>query len=412
MLDINFIRENLEAVKKGIANKGCDVSFIDKAVETNKKRVELLSEIEVLRQERNKLQKDQVKRGKEIREKLQDLEPKLRELEKKLDKALMQIPNLPADDVPVGKDETENTVIKKWGEPREFSFTPKDHLELGETLDIIDVQRATKVSGARFYYLKNEGAILEFALVRFAVDLLSAEGFIPVIPPVLVSTESMSQMGYLGFEGREDMYMLKEDDLVLVGTSEQSIGPMHKGEVFNENELPKRYVGFSTCFRREAGSYGKDVKGILRVHQFDKAEMFSYTKPGTSDKEHEYLLSLEEKIMQSLELPYQVVKMCSGDLGITAVRKYDVETWMPGQEKYRETHSTSNTTDYQSRGLNIKYKNKEGKSELVHMLNGTAVAVGRTIIAILENYQQEDGSVKIPEVLQKYTGFSEIKPKQ
>ncbi|MBU4350703.1 serine--tRNA ligase, partial [Patescibacteria group bacterium] len=295
----------------------------------------------------------------------------------------------------------------KWGKLPEFDFEPKSHFELGESLDIIDTKRAGKVSGSRFGYLKNGMAKLELAMINFAVDFLSEQGFIPVIPPVMISLDSMKGMGYLEHGGEENMYILDKDNLVLVGTSEQSIGPMHKDETFEEKDLPKRYIGISTCFRREAGSYGKDTKGILRVHQFNKVEMFSFTKPEDSDKEHEYLLSLEEKLMQALELPYQVVKMCSGDLGMPAARKYDIEVWLPSENRYRETHSTSTCTDFQARRLNIRFKRKDGKSEFVHMLNGTAFSE-RPILAILENYQQKDGSVLIPKVLQKYTGFEKI----
>lgn len=410
MLDINFIRQNTEKVREGIKNKGFNPELVDRALESNEKRLQLIISIEQLRQARNKLQRDEVEKGREIKEKLKDLEPHLDIVEKELKNILLDIPNIPAEDVPVGKDETENVVIKKWGEPKKFDFQPKDHLELGEMLDIIDVERATKVSGARFFYLKGAGAILDFALSRLAFDTLIEKGFTPLIPPVLISTESMAAMGYLGAGGREDMYILDKDELVLVGTSEQSIGPIHKDEILNEKDLPIRYVGFSTCFRREAGSYGRDVKGIFRVHQFNKTEMFSFTKPEDSDKEHELLLSVEEELMQKLDLPYQVIKMCTGDLGITATRKYDIEAWFPAQERYRETHSTSNVTDYQARGLNTKYKRGE-TVEFVHTLNGTAFSQ-RPLICILENYQREDGTVKIPEALQKYTGFSGIKPKK
>ena len=326
---------------------------------------------------------------------------------------LRQIPNLPAADVKTGKDESENEIIKKWGEPTKFLFEPKDHLAIGEALGIIDIERAAKVSGTRFYYLKGAGVVLEMALIQLALKTLTKEGFIPVIPPVLIKKQAMAGMGYLEHGGEEDMYVLEKDGLFLVGTSEQSIGPMHMDEVLDGKKLPLRYMGFSTCFRREAGAYGKDTRGILRVHQFDKVEMFSFTKPEESDKEHEFLLSLEEKLFQSLGIPYQVLKMCSGDLGAPAARKYDLEAWMPGQGKYREVTSTSTCTDYQSRRLNIKYreiKDQKPATNYVHILNGTAFAIGRTLIAILENNQQEDGSVLIPEVLRDYTGFEKISP--
>lgn len=406
MIDIKHIRENPEKVKKGVEAKQLDSKLVDKVLELDEKRRSLLSEIEILRAEKNKAAKEQDReKGGEIKTKLQKIEPELKKIEKSFKEVVYQIPNPPADDVKVDKDESGNEVIRKWGEKKESST--KDYLELSENLDIIDIKRAAKVSGSRFGYLKGDAALLELALVQFAMEFLVKEGFTPIIPPSLIKKESMRGMGYLEHGGEEDMYVFEKDDLVLVGTSEQSIGPMHMNEVLEEKDLPKRYVSFSPCFRREAGSYGKDTKGILRVHQFDKVEMFSFTKPENSEKEHEYLLSLEEKLFQALEIPYQVVKMCSGDLGAPAAKKYDLEAWMPGQGKYREVTSTSNTTDFQARRLNIKYQDK-GETRFVHTLNGTAFAIGRTIIAIIENYQQKDGSILIPEVLQKWVGKEKI----
>ena len=281
---------------------------------------------------------------------------------------------------------------------------------MGEKLDLIDVKRAAKVAGSRFGYLKNAAVLLEFALVRYGLDQLLKEGFIPVLPPVMVKEPMMQAMGYLEHGGEAETYHFKKDKLYLVGTAEQSLGPMHSDEVFAEKDLPRRYVGFSTCFRREAGSYGKDTRGIFRVHQFDKLEMFVFAHPDRSDEEHEYLLSLEEKLVQALNLPYQVVKMCSGDLGHPAARKYDIECWFPGQNRYRETHSVSTCTDFQARRLNIKYQSAgDNQLRFVHTLNGTYFAQ-RLILAILENYQQKDGSVVIPAVLQPYLGQKTIKP--
>ncbi len=411
MLDINFIRENKEKVKKGVAAKQVDAKLVDEVLKLDEKRRDLIKKVEELRQKRNEIAKLQKpsEDGKKIKDELQDIEPELKNIEEEFKKIMLQLPNPPADDVKIGKDENENEIIKKWESPTKFDFKPKDHLELGEALGIIDVPRAAKVSGTRFYYLKGAGAVLEFALIQFALKTLSKEGFIPVIPPVLIRKKSMAGMGYLEHGGEENMYVLEEDGLVLVGTSEQSMGPMHMDEVLDGEKLPLRYMGFSSCFRREAGAYGKDTKGIFRVHQFDKVEMFSFTKPEEGDKEHEFLLSLEEKFFQALKIPYQVVKMCSGDLGAPAARKYDIEAWLPGQEKYREVTSTSTCTDFQARRLNIKFKNGE-KPDFVHMLNGTAFALGRTMVAILENYQQKDGTVLIPEVLRDYTGFDKISP--
>lgn len=419
MLDIQFIRDNIEKVKKGVSDKQLDPKLVDKVIDVDEKRRSLIKEIEELRAQRNKYAKEKnIEEGKKVKELLKSKEPELEKEEKEFEEILRKIPNIAADDVKVGKDEGENEVIRKWppswetsasqGEtPRKFDFKAKDHLELGEALGIIDVERASKVSGSRFNYLKGDAVLLEFALVNFALGTLTKEGFIPVVPPVLIKKESMAGMGYLEYNAGEDMFALDKDGLVLVGTSEQSIGPMHMNEVFEAKDLPRRYVGFSSCFRREAGSYGKDTRGILRVHQFDKVEMFSFTLAEESDKEHEYMINLEEKFLQSLGIPYQVVKMCTGDIGLPFIRKYDLEAWMPGQDKYREVTSTSNATDYQARRLNTRYRDGN-ETKYVHMLNGTAFAIGRTIIAILENYQQEDGSVEIPEVLRKWMGKDKI----
>ena len=407
MLDIKFIRENPEIVQKAAKNKGVEID-IQKVLELDKKHSELNIKVQTLREERNKAARSQnIEEGKKIKRELDKNEISLKSVAEDLNKLLLQIPNPAKDDVKAGKNDTENEVLRKVGEPTKFNFKPKDHLELGEKLDIIDVTRASKISGARFYFLKNEGALLEFALRELAFELLLKEGFIPVIPPVLVKTEVMKGLGYMENGGDEDMYIFEKDDLVLVGTSEQSIASMHKDEVLNKKDLPKRYVGFSTCFRREAGSYGKDTRGILRAHQFDKVEMVSFVEEGKDDEEHNYLLSLEEKLLQALDLPYQVVRMCSGDLGYPAARKYDLEVWIPSEEKYREVTSTSTTTDFQARRLNIKYQDGSEK-RFVNILNGTAFST-RPIIAILENYQKEDGSVEIPKVLQKMLGKSVIK---
>ncbi len=407
MLDINFIRENSEKVKTGVSAKQLDTGVVDKIIELDTKRKSLLSEIESLRAKRNELAKAKnIEEGKNVKEELKKKEPELKKLEKEFKASLSEIPNLPASDIKIGKDESENEVVRKWGDPRKFEFQIKDHLELGDKLGVIDIERAAKVSGARFGYLKGDAVLLEFALINLAFETLIKEGFIPVVPPTLIKESSMEGMGYMEHGGREDMYVLDKDGQILVGTSEQSIGPMHKDELLTD--LPKRYVSFSSCFRREAGSYGKDTRGIFRVHQFDKMEMFSFVKPEESDREHEYLLSLEEKFFQALGIPYQVVKMCSGDLGAPAARKFDLEAWIPSQNKYREVTSTSNCTDFQARRLNIRFEEK-GERKFVHTLNGTAYAIGRTIIAILENYQNEGGSVMVPEVLRKWMGKDIIK---
>jgi len=411
MLDIKFIRENIDEVKKGCQKKQAKVD-IDRLLELDKKRRELLKKSEDLRAEQNKISKqagtkEQIEKAKELKEEIRKIEPELKKIEKKFNDLMLLVPNLPQEHVPEGRDERENVVLRKAGEKPKFGFQPKDYLEIAENLGLIDVKRAGKVSGSRFGYLKKEVVLLEFALVNLVFDTLVKKGFVPVLPPVMIKAKMALGMGYLEQTDDEEAYYLPKDDLYLVGTSEQSIGAMHSEEVLND--LPKKYVGFSTCFRREAGSYGKDTKGIFRVHQFDKAEMFVFCKPEDSKKEHEVLLSSEEELMKSLKLPYQVVNICAGDLGKPAAAKYDIETWIPSENRYRETHSTSNCTDFQARRLNVRYKRKDNKLDFVHTLNGTAFAMGRTIIAIIENYQQKDGSVKVPKVLQKYLSFKVIK---
>ncbi len=413
MLDINFIRQNPDKVKEGCKKKQAKVD-IDKLLELDKKKRELLKESEDLRAEQNKISKqavakEQIEKAKELKEKIKKIEPDLKKIENEFNDLILQVPNLPQEDVPVGKNEKDNVALREVGKKPKFGFQPKDYLEIAEDLDLIDVKRAAKVSGTRFSYLKNEAVLLEFALINLVFETLTKKGFIPVIPPVMIKAKMAIGMGYLEQTDDEEAYYLPKDDLYLVGTSEQSIGAMHSEEIFKEKELPRRYIGFSTCFRREAGSYGKDTKGILRVHQFDKMEMFSFCKPEDSKEEHKFFLSLEEELMKSLNLPYQVVNICTGDLGKPAVAKYDIETWIPSENRYRETHSTSNCTDFQARRLNIRYKKeKDNKLDFVHTLNGTAFAIGRILIAIIENYQQKDGSIKVPKVLQKYLSFKII----
>ena len=411
MIDLKYLRENSEKVSSGARSKNIEID-VSKILEVDEKFRTLSTEVQNLRAERNNAAKERnIERGKEIKAQLDGLEAELSNLESQLKDLTSQIPALPKDDVKVGKNDTENEVIKTVGEPTRFEFKPKDHLELGELLDIIDVTRAAKVSGARFAYLKNEGALLEFALIQFAMAKLVGKGFKPVIPPTIISKDTMRAMGYMENGGDADMFHLQDEDKVLVGTAEQSIVPMHKDEVLDAKNLPLRYVGFSSSYRSEAGSYGKDTRGILRVHEFHKVEMVSYVAEGKDDEEHESLKSIEEELFSDLKIPYQVIKMCTGDLGFPAVRKYDIEAWIPTQEKYREVTSTSTTGDFQSRRLNIKY-HEGGEKKYVNILNGTAYAIGRTLIAILENFQQEDGSVVVPEVLTKYTGFDKISPKK
>ena len=418
MLDIKFIRENPDKVKEACRAKKEEVD-IARLLELDKKYLGLLQKTEELRRQHNedsrryhKLISGRTKPDKKIRNaraqlddskiKLRQYEEETRKAKEERDKLLLEVPNLPAPDVKVGQSEKENEFGKPKGKKTAFDFEPMDYLTLAESLDLIDVKRASKVSGTRFGYLKNEAVLLEFALVNFALATLIKEGFCPVVPPVLIKEDSMRGMGYLAHGGEAETYHLNQDGLYLTGTSEQSIGPMHRDEVLNEEELPRRYVAFSSCFRREAGSWGKDTKGIFRVHQFDKVEIFSFTTPKDSIKEHDYFLSLEEKLVRTLGIPYRVVKMCTSDLGNPAARKFDIECWIPSQGKYRETHSTSCCTDYQARRLNIKYRDKDGMKRLVHTVNGTVFAIGRTIIALIENFQQKDGSILVPKALRPY----------
>ncbi len=421
MLSIDYIRQNKEKVLESAKNKGYDIktSLLDEILKLEERRKNLIQETQKLNAEKNALAKQKPteeakQKGKKIKEDLKEKEAELRKVEGELSKKIYEIPNLAAPDVKVGKDESENEEVKKAGEPKKLDFKVKDHLALGKSLDIIDVESVAKISGSRFGYLKNEGALLEFAMVNLAFEVLTKKGFVPIVPPVLIRKEITDLLGYWHGGGSEDYYLVgepgEEQNFYLVGTAEHSMVPMHKDEVFEKKNLPKRYVGFSTSFRREAGSYGKDVRGIFRVHQFDKVEMVSYTTPEEDVNEHKYLLSLEEKLFQLLGLPYRLMKMCTAELGFPTARKYDLEVWFPSEGRYRELTSVSTTTDFQARRLNVKYRDGDEK-KFVHILNGTAFAVGRTLIAILENYQQKDGSVLIPEALQKYTGFKEIKPK-
>ncbi|MDO8584593.1 MAG: serine--tRNA ligase [bacterium] len=408
MLDIAVIRKSPDEIKARLATKRVPASAVDELLAVDAAWRERTKATEDLRARLNALSKEKkIDEAKVIKAELKEAEKELPALELKRDDLLSRLPNIPDPSWPVGKDESENKELRLVGKKPEFDFQPKDYLTLAETLGIIDTARAAKVSGSRFGYLFGKAALLEFALVQFAMQKLFAKGFCPVVPPVMIKPEVFRGMGRLTGGQEEERYYLPKDDLYLVGSAEHTIGPMHMGEVLDATTLPLRYVGFSTCFRREAGSYGKDTKGILRVHQFDKVEMFSYAHPDHSNEEHEFLLSMQEELMQALGLHYRVVQICTGDMGFTDARHYDIEAWIPGEGKFRETHSCSNTTDFQSRGVNIKYKAEKG-NEFVHMLNATGFAIGRTIIAIMEQYQQSDGSVKIPEALQPYTGFAEI----
>jgi len=420
MIDPIIVRTSPDKVRLNLKNRNFDSKLVDQFIDLDKAWRENLTKVEELRAERNKitakikstkgkLDEKLLQEAKEIKEKLQKLEEPLIDLEKKWQEALYALPNMIADDVPIGKDDTGNVEIKKVGKPPEFDFTPKDHVRLGEDLDIIDIKRAAKVSGSRFGYFKGDGALLEMALMWYVFLKLIKKGFIGIVPPVIIKKEVERGLGYAEHGGWEQAYLFEKDGLVFTSSSEHSVIPMHMGETFEQRDLPKKYVNFSSCFRREAGTYGKDTRGMLRVHQFNKVEMNIYTLPdlAISDKECENMLAIQEEIMQDLGLPYRVIKACSGDLPFPNRRMYDVEAWFPGQDRYRETHSCSNCTDFQTRRLDIKVKTKQG-NKYVHALNATAVT-DRVVLAIIENYQQKDGSIRIPKVLQSLLNKEIIK---
>ncbi len=431
MLDVNLIRNNPEEVKKGIAAKNINPNFVDKFLVLDKERRKIIIKLDNLRAEQKILSRTYVEGGanlrgkaKENKEKIKAIEIKLNEIEKRREEILYFLPNLPLPDMPIGKNEDGNVVLREVGKIPKFDFQPKEHWQLGEELDIIDSPRAAKVSGSRFNYLKGDLVLLEFALIQFTFSVLTNEKilkgiiksanldvastpFIPIIPPVLIKPDVLQKMARL--EPKEERYYIAKDDLYLIGSAEHTLGPIHMDETFKEDQLPLRYVGFSASFRREAGTYGKDLKGILRVHQFDKVEMESFTVSEDSVKEQNFFVAIQEYLTKALEIPYRVINICTGDTGVPDARQIDIEAWLPGQNRYRETHSADLNTDYQSRRLNIKVKRRNGKIEFVHMNDATAIAMSRTPVAIMENYQTKNNTIKIPKVLQKYMGIREIK---
>jgi seryl-tRNA synthetase len=423
MLDIKFIRQNPDLVRKNLTER--QVKFnLSQLLEIDERRKQVLQAIEDIRAKKNKASKA-IARAKDEKEKekiilemkeldkgADRLKKSFRRLEKKFNDLMLKLPNLLLDDVPRGKDEKDNLVLEEIGEKRVFDFENKSYLELAEKLDLIDIKRAAKISGSRFAFLKNDLVFLELALINFAFENLVPKGFIPIFPPMMIKKEMAQGMGYLEQTNDEEAYYLPKDDLYLIGTSEQPLGAMHAKEFLREKELPRRYVAFSSCFRREAGSWGKDTKGIFRLHQFDKIEMFTFSKPEDSKKEHLFLVENQKKLMEALEIPFRVVKLCSGDLAKPSASTIDIECWIPSENRYRETHSASNCTDFQARRLNIRYLTKQGKLRFVHTLNATAIAIPRILITIIENYQQKDGTILVPEVLQKYTKFEVIPSKK
>lgn len=412
MLDIKFIRENKELIKKNNSTRNVTVD-IDELLENDSLFIKLSSERDVLRSELNANSKskpspDQIAALRKKGEEISELENKTEETKKKRDALLIKIPNINDPTTPIGKDDSENKIIKTGGLKPTFTFPVKEHFDVEHAKEGIDMERGAKTSGSRFYYLKGKMAILERAIMQYAIDFMTSKGFELVLPPILVKESAMYGTGFFPAD-KNEVYSVNpgDDNLYLIGTSEVPMIYMHADEVLDENDLSKKYVAISPCFRRESGSYGRDTKGLFRVHQFYKVEMVVFATPEQSPDLHNELLKIEEEFISSLGIHYQVVNVCSGDLGFPAAKKFDCEGWFPGQGKYRELTSTSNTTDYQARRSNIKFKNKEGKRQFLHTLNGT-VSSDRPLLAIIENNQQSDGSVLIPKVLQKYTGFDKM----
>lgn len=430
MLDIKLIRENPEMVKANIARRGLDGKVIDELLILDKEKRALQFEVDELRSKKNlgskKPTTEEIKELQKTKLEIDDGEKKLKKVETEWIAIMNKLPNLLSDDVPAGKDESENKVIRQVGEKPKFDFTPMTHEVIGEKLGIIDTQTAAEVTGTRFAYIKGKLVLLQMAILNFAWSVLtdekllskiaeensldvSTKPFTPVLPPVLIKEEILAKMARL--EPKDERYQTTEDGLFLIGSAEHTMGPMLMDKIIPEDELPIRFAGYSSSFRREAGSYGKDMKGIFRMHQFEKLEMETFSRPEDSIMEQNFLVAIQEYMVQQLKIPYQLVMICTGDIGNPDFRQIDIECWLPGQNKYRETHTSDLMTDYQARRLNTRFvRTKNNEKEFLHMNDATVFSM-RPLIAILENYQQADGSVKIPEVLWKYTGFKEIKKK-
>jgi seryl-tRNA synthetase len=416
MIDINLLRTDRDALAESLRRRGAEFDLAELASLDEKRRA-ARSAAEELRAEQKTAGKSiatldgaekqaAIENASRLSEDYKRLIAEADDLDERFNAIWIQLPNITDPTAADGLDEDDAVEIKRVGTVPVFDFAATDHVELGTALGVLDVERASKVSGSRFGFVMGDLAILEFALVRYAMDTLMPHGFVPMIPPVLVRDHALYGTGFFPGDA-EQVYSIPDDDLYLVGTSEVPIAAFHSDEIFDADQLPIRYAGYSTCFRREAGTYGKDTRGIFRVHQFDKVEMFSFVTPDASETEHEFLLAREEELIGGLDLPYRVVNVAAGDLGSSAAKKYDIEAWFPSQERYREVTSTSNTTDFQSRRLKIRYRSETGNA-LVHTLNGTAIAVGRILIALMENHQRSDGSVAVPPALVPYTGFDRL----
>lgn len=418
MIDIAFIRTNPDKVKEAAKNKNRSVD-IDRILELDKRMRGLIQTSQKLREERNTIAgrkpptPEDISRGKELKEELKKIEEELGIVEGEYKNLMLYVPNVPLDEVPVGSDESGNKELKRWGEIPQFDFEPKDHISLGLDLDLLDLERGSKISGFRGYFLKNDAAILHLALLMYVFHKLTKKGYTPFIAPSIVKAFTLFGSGHFPWGSEQDVYKLNEDDAFLSGTAEIPITAYHSGEVLLEKDLPKRFVGFSPCFRKEAGAYGKDTRGIYRLHEFWKIEQVILGKNNLEEARtiHEELEENAEGILQDLKLPYRQLLMCTGDMGEPQLKKYDIETWMPSRNAYGETMSNSIMGDFQARRLNIRYKTKEGKTEYVYTFNNTAVASPRILIAILENYQQKDGSILVPEVLQPLMGKKVIEKK-
>lgn len=428
MLDIKYIRENVETVKKAVINKKAEVD-VDHLLSLDEKRRQLISEAEIKRAEQNaagekiaaehndKAKTEAIKQMRTVKEALKNLEQELSLLLVEYNSLLNKVPNVPFDDVPIGQDESANVVRQHIGEIPQFDFKLKDHIELGEALDIIDAKTAAEVTGSRFVYLKGDLVLLQYALQHYVMTVLTDRGilqkiisdagldlpdtpFVPVIPPLMIKPETFARMSRL--EPKEERYHIPSDDLYLIGSAEHTLGPMHMDQILRENDLPLRYVALTAAFRREAGSYGQDIRGIIRQHQFDKIEMESFTLPEHSRAEQDFIVAIQAHLLQALQIPYRIVDICTGDMGGPDARQIDMECWLPGQQAYRETHTSDLMTDYQSRRLNTRVRRNSGELEFVHMNDATALAMGRILVAIMENYQLADGNIAVPEVLHPY----------
>lgn len=422
MLDINYIREHTDLVKKAVENKNRNPEAVDKVVSIDIQRRKLIGEIETIRAERNKINEELkkartpelIQKTTELKTKLQDLEPQLRQTEESFNALMMQIPNIPLEEVPVGKDESGNQEIRVWGEKRKFDFAPKSHVEIAEGLDLIDFDRGSKVAGFRGYFLKNDAVTLQFALMQYTLQKFIGKGYTPVIPPVILKKRNFENSGHLPW-GEKETYKFQtdegEDEYYLTGTAEVPLVSYYQDEIFTEKDLPIKMIGFSPCYRKEAGNYGKDTKGVYRVHEFVKTEQVVLCKNDLNESKrlHEEMMSFTEEIAQELGLPYRILLMCTGDMGEPQAKKYDLEAWMPGRNDWGELASDSIMLDFQSRRANIRYRDSQNNMQYVHMLNNTASNSPRWLVAILENYQQADGSVKIPSVLVPYMGKDIIK---